>query len=111
MSYSREEYPHTLTYMITEGGGTNPETGNPIPADISWSEPLPCLYEGNGRGATRAMPDMSVVTYSFDVYLPVLPSPVKHGTKIRLYDQFGEKRYELSCKGYESYQEHSRLWL
>ena len=111
MNYSKDEYPHTLTYMITDGGGTDPETGKDIPATISWSEPMPCLYNGNSRGSVITMPDMSTVVYSFDVYVPVLRPPVKRGTKIRLFDQFGEQRYELTCKGIEPYDEHSRLWV
>jgi hypothetical protein len=109
-----EQYPHLLSYMITDGGGIDTDTGNPIPSVESWSGQIACRYEppySGSRPAVRTMPDMTVVTYSYNVYMPKVKLPVTFGTMIRLFNRFGEHCFEGTCKGFEYQSENSRLWV
>jgi hypothetical protein len=111
MNYDPDQYPHKLSYMITEGGGKDPHTGKDIPASLSWSELLPCRYDDIKRPVAKTMPDMKIITETYAVYMPPCRLPLKYGTMIRLFNRFGEQIGEWACKRFEPQSENSRLWV
>jgi len=78
----------TLQYMTREGGGIDPETGDPIPVTTTWSGPLDCLITPDANGFLKKYLDGEQVSASYTVLLEL--QDFEHVT-IRLTDNRGEQ--------------------
>lgn len=91
--------PHTLRYA----------TG-----DTTWSEPVKCRYEANGKALEMELPngDGTARKYTYVVYLDL--SNAKDyllGEHIQLFDQRGAMVAQKQVLGFERGQLNIRLWV
>lgn len=77
----------TLQYKTIQGGGINPETGDPIPVLTVWSEPLDCLIIPDQSGFLKKYQDGQQVSASYTVLLEL--QDFEH-VNIRLKDNRGK---------------------
>lgn len=59
--------PHILQIKETTGGGYD-ENGNPIPAVVTWSDPIPCHVRKLDRQRIFVYADGSEGVYNYDVW-------------------------------------------
>lgn len=64
-----------INYQIETGGGTDPETGYPIPVETSWSEDIPCLFTVNTspNKGTYIDGQFTIASYLIDIEMQDLP--------------------------------------
>lgn len=65
-----------INYQIETGGGTDPETGFPIPVVTSWSADIPCLFSANTRADKGTYIDgkFTIASYLIDIEMQDLPT-------------------------------------
>lgn len=78
----------TLQYKSREGGGIDPDTGDPVPVTIQWSEPIDCLITPDDNGFLKKYQDGQQVSASYTVLLEL--QDFEH-VNIRLTDNRGKQ--------------------
>lgn len=64
-----------INYQIETGGGTDPETGFPIPVITEWSRDIPCLFSANTTPNKGTYIDgkFTIASYLIDIEMQDLP--------------------------------------
>lgn len=82
-------YNGTLRYEILAGGGTD-EFGEPIEAQSSWSDPLPCSIKTNNDNRRGKYEDGEFRQASFTILVECVPFPHNRVKLERLGENLGE---------------------
>ena len=103
--------PHTMR-IVRKDDGHKAANGDWIEGVESYSDPIPCRYEPNGRANTIALPDGNAYRYSFTVYLNVDPAlVVPYGSLIELTSQDGRVIGTYEVKGFHRGQLDMKIWV
>lgn len=86
--------PHRISVKTVVGGGYDPDTGMPVPAIPSWSVPIPCRFETEGRDNLKTLPDGTYMIYPYVVFLDNPDGVDYAGMTVRLFDQHGKLEFE-----------------
>lgn len=103
--------PHTLRYLISNGGYKDPLNRDWVEGKEVWSDPIPCRYEPNGKANTYILDDGRAYVYQYVVYLDLDSIDIPYGSKIRIYDQAGTKITEKNISGFHRGQLNVKIWV
>lgn len=106
-----ERYPHTIAFQCQ--GPAAPgldENGNPVEVIPVWSDVERCRYESDGRSNIQVLPDGSVKTYAFVVFME-RPIGDTAGRIAKLFDSRGNVVCEGVVHHSPDYQSHSEIFI
>src|SRR3989339_1522895 len=79
--------PHKISFKTTTGGGFDVNR-IPLPVVPSWTEPIPCRYETEGKSNIKTLSDGTFKSYPYVVFLG--PSSEDYTARfVKLFDEFG----------------------
>ena len=102
--------PHTLE-ILTLTGGYYDSNQDYVEGTESWSDPIPCRYEPNGKAHTVPIGEGKDFRYEYTVYLNTDCPDIAYGQHVRLYDADGELVDEYEAKGFHRGQLDAKLWV
>ena len=102
--------PHTLK-LLTLTGGHYDKNHDYVAGTESWSSPIPCRYEPNGRARVVPVGEGKDFRYEYLVYLNTDCPEIAYGQHVRLYDADGVQIGEYEARGFHRGQLDAKLWV